>query len=226
MADRFDSLVEAGGRLIRLCGVALLFLLLCACGEENTPSKASDPAAPAQEPLRGYSFTGETLSVDGLGEISLVAFRMHVVRKLATPWAKFRALSQHLASLLPSEPSRELQRRTRLLARSGRFDTLLPKPRGKWRSEAAELDLGLLLAQLWVLEHPVDLPPIELEALARLLDAAFLRYPVEMATDAGPVIARCGEQSVETMELFPDLLALMKPEQREALLEEAIRAQH
>jgi hypothetical protein len=219
-------------RVLAALGLALL---LFGCSKESKPgvdsaaaggAQAATPQSGADQALRGYSFSEDPLRVPGLGSMPRPEFRHFVCTELASGWARFKALSLHLATRIEAGPERVLLARMRAHARSGRFDELLPAPRGQWRSETAELDLATLLARLWMLERPAASLPLETEELVGLLRSALEEHAPELVKDPADWerLARCGEGRVLVGEIYPDLLSLLEPRQRERLLEKALRS--
>lgn len=116
-------------------------------------------------------------------------------------------------------PSRALVARVLAWVRDdGLLRAWQPAPNGQWRSGKAEIDTSWTLARIWVLRRQDgDEQPTPQRLRAAFLAEVARRDPV--VNDAGAI---CDGRQVTSDEVYPDLLALMKPEQREALLLEAV----
>jgi len=212
------------GLAVCLC----LFLLSCGSGKEPSGSKGHGASSPNSAVLKGYSFGTDPIEAKGLGQISREGFRSFVAHRLAGPWLRFLALERALAERLPSEIRksgipRELQKAARLQAEDARFDRWYPKGSDEYRSEKARIDFSKLLATLWLLHGEGAAFPKDAARLEVLLEKEVELQKPEHAPPFTKPLARCGSQGAEAMDVYPDLLALIRPVEREQLLEAAIR---
>ena len=158
---------------------------------------------------------------DGHDVVPRAEFRRYVAREMAASWLCFLALDRALrADLVANEsppPSRQLVARIRGWVRAEDFlREWQPAPVGAYRSGKAELDLSWCLARVWALRGQGSLESKEeLELLFRAEVAE--REPRLMASVEGP-LAVCGDHGVGVEEVYPDLLALLGPAERDCLL--------
>lgn len=191
-------------------GLALAPLFLSCNGE---PSR---PARPATV-LLGASYGSDPIRVPHRGELARAAFRRYVAKQLAGPWMRFLALDRAVQAELGAKGDvpRSLLSKVRHWVRAdGLLRAWQPRANGEFRSGKAEIDLAWCLGRLWVLRRGHACMPqnaAELESLF-LLEME-RRGPV--LTDRG---AACGGLTVEVEEVYPALLALITPEERDRLL--------
>ena len=227
LAEGLQSFGERHASSIRL--VLLLFLLFfsgCAKGQVSGLTKEPSKAHVA---LR-VAYHRDPIVVPGEGSISRREFHSYVVRHRAGPWLRLLAFSKELRREISASglrpPSHTLVRKFHAWVRDGALSEFLPAANPPWKSIKAELDASWVLARLWVLGREpaggVDLPKSKQKFLTLFATEMKVRKP-ELHSPRAEHLATCGLSSVGLEEIYPDILALLSPEERDRLLLAAVR---
>jgi len=155
------------------------------------------------------------------GSVPRARFQAHVARRLGSNWMSYLALDKALAAEIRDRglppPDLGLRARMRGLVRSGLLEEWLPKRRGSYRAEKAELDLAQTLADLLVVTGKRDL---DRRALTACFVREIRRRAPQLPKQGDEILATCQGQEVHVLEVYPELSALIPAAERNELLYE------
>ncbi len=123
-----------------------------------------------------------------------------------------------------TSPGRELLAATRRLVATGLYETLFPKGHGEYRSEKSRFDLSRLLGRIWILHGNGNRVPLDPTEIADLFRSEWEKRKPVLGKLGKAKLATCQGHGVGAEEVYPDLLALLDPFERERLLVEAVKA--
>lgn len=216
MVTRVETVQKVGiGHAQSIVALILFFLLLPGCDGKVRRFEEANPL-----PL-SRAYGRDPIPLPGGGSVPRARFQAHVARRLGSNWMSYLALDKALAAEIRDRglppPDLDLRARMRGLVRSGLLEEWLPKRRGSYRAEKAELDLARTLADLLVVTGKRDL---DRRALTACFVREIRRRAPQLPKQGDEILATCQGQEVHVLEVYPELSALIPAAERNELLYE------